>query len=59
MYEILFYNFGTVKSGFETIEDALEHLKRVCFEGGVYNSEDELEVSWSPINGIIWYSSDK
>ena len=54
MYKVFFYNTGYTKCGFETWQDAFEHLKNACFEGGVYNGNEELILSWSPISGLTW-----
>lgn len=55
MFRIFFYNTGYVKEGFQTVADALNHLKDCCFEGCIENEARECIVSWSPINGIRWY----
>ena len=54
MFEVYFYNTGYSRTGFETWQEAFEYIKNKCFEGGVYDSDGELVVSWSPINGILW-----
>lgn len=53
-YHIYFYNFDQYKFGFDCWQDAFNHLKDCCYEGGVYDNDDQLIVSWSPINGILW-----
>lgn len=58
MYKIFFYNLGFTKGGFKTWQDAFEHLKDCCYEGAVYDEEEVMVLSWSPISGLIWGRND-
>jgi len=53
-YTIFFYNTGYKKEGFSTVQEALQHLIMCCFEGCILNSKEEVVVSWSPINGLMY-----
>jgi len=52
MYKIYFYGLGYTKSKFDTIDSALNFLKKQHFEGSVYNHKGEMILTWSPFTGV-------
>lgn len=57
-YTVFFYNTGFEKPGFQSVTEALGYIINSCFEACVQNEDEEVIVSWSPINGIRWMQEE-
>lgn len=56
MFKIYLTNFGYFTgASHATLEAAIAACKAACFEVQVYDSNDELVATWSPIGGTRSY----
>ena len=52
MFMVHYTNFGYGLDGFETLEAALAHARKVCFEATIYDDKNKRVATFSPISGV-------
>lgn len=53
MFKIWFTNFGYIyPDGFKTLDEAKAKILTLCFEAVIYSPQNELVLSYSPLNGF-------
>lgn len=52
MYMVQYTNFNYGLDGFESLDTALTHARRVCLEANIYDDKNRLVATYSPINGV-------
>lgn len=58
MYMVQYINFGYGLDGFENLEAALAHARRVSFEANIYDDKNRLVATVSPIHGVKYVEVD-
>ena len=58
MFMVNYTNFGYGLDGFESLEAALVHARKVCFEAAIYDDKNRLVATFHPINGVTFKETD-
>lgn len=59
MFMVQYTNFGYGLDGFESLDSALAHARRVCFEANIYDDKNRLVATFSPVHGVKYLKVDE
>lgn len=52
MFSVHYINFDYGHDGFSSLEAAVTHARKVCFEAVIYNDQHQLVATYNPLSGI-------